>query len=78
MTKCAELQIREHYHSYRVSEHRLQLSFLGADSFSFAPQGRLQGVDDDDEEEDSFVWRAVMLLKDCGKAWRSCRCIALA
>ena len=53
--------------------------FLGADSFSFAPQGRLQGVDDEEkEEEDSFVWRAVKLLTDCGKAWHSRCCIAVA
>ena len=39
-----------------------------ADSFSFAPQGRLQGVDEEEEEEeDSIVWRAVILLKDCGR-----------
>ena len=38
---------------------------MGADSFSFVPQGRLQGVDDEEkEEEDSFVWRAVKLLTD--------------
>ena len=46
---------------------------------SFAPQGRLQGVDDEEkEEEDSFVWRAVKLLTDCGKAWHSRCCIAVA
>ena len=26
---------------------------------------------DDEDEEDSFVWMAVMLLKDCEKAWGS-------
>ena len=44
----------------------LTVFFLSAESFSFALQGRLQGGD---EEEDSFVWIAVMLLKDCEKAW---------
>ena len=33
--------------------------------------------DEDDEDEDSFVCMAVMLLKDCGKAWGSC-CLAVA
>ena len=40
---------------------------MGADSFSFAPKGGLQGVDEEEEEEDSIVWRAVILLKDCGR-----------
>ena len=44
---------------------------MSADSFSFALQGGLKGGDDEDDEEDSFVWMTVMLLKDCEKAWGS-------
>ena len=66
------------YFTVMVTSHSVLMPFLGADSFSFAPQGGLQGVDDDDDEEDSFVWRAVKLLTDCGTAWHSRRCIAVA
>ena len=34
--------------------------------------------DEDDEDEDSFVCMAVMLLKDCGKAWGSRHYLAIA
>ena len=58
-------------------EFKFSFCFVGADSFSFAPKGGLQGVDEVEEEEESFVWRAVMLLKDCGKAWGSRHCLAV-
>ena len=34
--------------------------------------------DDEDDEEDCFVCMAVMLLKDCGKAWGSRHYLAIA
>ena len=52
--------------------------FLSSDSFSFALQGGLQGGDEDNEDEDSFVWTTEMLMKDHGKAWGSRPFLAVA
>ena len=83
---CVATKLRKYQNKYSNTyflylnkfEYMVLISFLSADSFSFALKGGLQRGDKDEDEEDSFVRTTVMLSKDRGLAWGSRRFLAIA